>query len=215
MVVDEDFIINIPDSLDLADAGPLMCAGITVYSPLRRWSIGPNRKVGVVGLGGLGHIATKLAVAMGAEVTVITTSEDKVSDARRFGAKHVIVNKNGADFSKYKRSQDFVLDTVPYRHDLDRIIPLLKRDATLCRVGVGKLSEPNEYGQMSLVIDRKSIAGSVTGGIRETQEMVDFCVLHKIRPEITKISMARIDDVWTEVIAKKARYRFVIDMNGS
>jgi len=215
VVVDEDYIINVPDSLDLADAGPLMCAGVTVYSPLRRWSIGPNRKVGIVGLGGLGHIATKLAAAMGAEVTVITTSEDKVSDARRFGAKHVIVNKDGADLSKYKRSLDFVLDTVPYRHDLDRIVPLLKRDATLCRVGVGKLSEPNQFGQMKLVLERNSIAGSVTGGIRETQEMIDFCAVHKIRPEITKISMAKIDDAWTKVVAKKARYRFVIDMNGS
>jgi alcohol dehydrogenase (NADP+) len=212
VVVDEDFVLSIPDSIDLAEAGPLLCAGITVYSPLRHWSVAPGKKVAIVGLGGLGHLAVQLAAAMGAEVTVITTSPDKTKDAHRFGAKEVLINKDGADFSKHKKAFDFILDTVPYQHALDRLIPLLKRDATLCRVGVGKLTTPNEYGQMIMVLARNSLAGSNTGGIRETQDMVNFCALHKIKPEITKISMNGIDEAWSKVVAKKARYRFVIDM---
>lgn len=212
VVVDENFVISVPDSVDLAEAGPMMCAGITVYSPLRHWNVGPGKRIAVSGLGGLGHMGVKIATAMGADVTVITTSEDKVQDARRFGAKDVILNKDGADLSKYKKSFDFVLDTVPYRYDIDRIIPLLKRDAVVCRVGVGRLTEPNEFGQMSLVGARNAIAGSNTGGIRETQEMIDFCALHKIKPEITKIPMSGIDQAWEQVVSKKARYRFVVDM---
>jgi len=212
VVVDENFVISVPDSVDLAEAGPMMCAGITVYSPLRHWNVGPGKKIAVSGLGGLGHMGVKIATAMGADVTVITTSEDKVQDARRFGAKDVILNKDGADLSKYKKSFDFVLDTVPYRYDIDRIIPLLKRDAVVCRVGIGRLTEPNEFGQMSLVGARNAIAGSNTGGIRETQEMIDFCALHKIKPEITKIPMSGIDQAWEQVVSKKARYRFVVDM---
>lgn len=213
IVVDEDFVLNIPSSIDLAEAGPLLCAGITVYSPLRHWGVGPGKKVAIVGLGGLGHLAVKLSAAMGAETTVITTSPEKTKDARRFGAKEVLVNRDGADFSKQKKSFDFILDTVPYKHDLDRIIPLLKRDATLCRVGVGKLTTPNEYNQMVMVMARNSLAGSNTGGIRETQEMVNFCALNKIKPEITKVPLSGIDDAWEKVVAKKARYRFVVDMN--
>ncbi len=211
-VVDEDFVIDVPDAVDLAHAGPMMCAGITVYSPLRRWSIGPGRKVGVVGLGGLGHMATKIASAMGAEVTVLTTSRSKVDDARRFGAKTVIVNETGADLSKHRRTLDFVLDTVPYQHDLERLIPLLKMDATLCVVGVGKTTEPHQIGPFSLLRSRNSFASSAIGGIRETQEAVAFCALHGIRPEVTKIPMEKIDDAWTKVVDKAARYRFVIDM---
>ncbi|MFP2958461.1 NAD(P)-dependent alcohol dehydrogenase [Myxococcus sp. 1LA] len=211
-VVDEDFLIRIPDGIDLADAGPMLCAGITVYSPLRRWSIGPGRKVGVVGLGGLGHMATKIAVAMGAEVTVLTTSRNKVDDARRFGARTVIVNEPGADLSKHRRSLDFIIDTAPYQHDLDRLVSLLKMDATLCMVGVGKVTEPNQLNPFSLLRSRNSFASSQIGGIRETQECIDFCALHNIRPEITRIQMAKVDDAWTKVVNKEARYRFVIDM---
>ncbi len=211
-VVDEDFVIEVPDVIDLAHAGPMMCAGITVYSPLRRWSIGPGKKVGVVGLGGLGHMATKIATTMGAEVTVLTTSRGKVDDARRFGAKNVVVNEAGADLSGYRRSLDFILDTVPYQHDLEPLIPLLKMDATLCVVGVGRITEPHQIGPFSLLRSRNSFASSQIGGIRETQEAVAFCALHGIRPEITKIPMASIDDAWSKVVAKDARYRFVIDM---
>ncbi len=150
---------------------------------------------------------------MGADVTVVTTSPDKEKDARRFGAKDVLINKDGADFSMYKRVFDFVLDTIPYQHDLDRFIPLLRRDATLCRVGVGKLTTPNEYGQMTTVVSRTALAGSNTGGIRETQEMLDFCAIQNIKPQITKIAMDGINDAWSKVIAKQARYRFVMDMD--
>lgn len=212
VVVDEDFVINIPSAIDLAEAGPLLCAGITVYSPLRRWAVSPGKRVAVVGMGGLGHLAVKLAAALGAEVTVFTTSPDKVGDARRFGAKNVVINREGADFSKFNRAFDFALDTVPYKHDLNRFIPLLKRDATYCRVGVGKVIDTNEIGQMNLVLYRNALAGSNTGGIRETQDFIDFCALNKIRPEITKIPMNGIDDAWTKVFEKKARYRYVMEM---
>jgi uncharacterized zinc-type alcohol dehydrogenase-like protein len=211
-VVDEDFVIEIPDAVDLAHAGPMMCAGITVYSPLRRWSVGPGKKVGVVGMGGLGHMAVKIATAMGAEVTVLTTSRSKVDDARRFGAKTVIVNDAAANLSQYKRSLDFIVDTVPYQHDLERLFPLLKMDATLCMVGVGRITEPHQIGPFSLLRARNSFASSQIGGIRETQELVGFCALHGIKPEITKVPMSGIDGAWTKVIEKEARYRFVIDM---
>jgi uncharacterized zinc-type alcohol dehydrogenase-like protein len=212
VVVDEDFVINIPDAIDLAEAGPLLCAGITVYSPLRRWGVSPGKRVAIVGMGGLGHLAVKLATALGAEVTVFTTSPDKIEDAKRFGAKDVVINRGGADFSKFNHAFDFALDTVPYKHDLNRFIPLLKRDATYCRVGVGKVVDSNEIGQMNLVLYRNALAGSNTGGIRETQDFIDFCALNKIKPEITKIPMSGIDDAWTKVFEKKARYRYVMEM---
>jgi alcohol dehydrogenase (NADP+) len=212
VVVDEDFVINIPGAIDLAEAGPLLCAGITVYSPLRRWGVSPGKKVAIVGMGGLGHLAVKLATALGAEVTVFTTSPDKIADAKRFGAKEVVINREGADFSKLNHAFDFALDMVPYKHDLNRFIPLLKRDATYCRVGVGKIVDSNEIGQMNLVLYRNALAGSNTGGIRETQDFIDFCALNKIKPEITKIPMNGIDDAWTKVFEKKARYRYVMEM---
>ncbi|MFN7943932.1 MAG: NAD(P)-dependent alcohol dehydrogenase [Blastocatellia bacterium] len=212
VVVDEDFVINIPAAIDLAEAGPLLCAGITVYSPLRRWGVSAGKKVAIVGMGGLGHLAVKLAVALGAEVTVFTTSPEKTSDAKRFGATEVVVNKDWADFSKFNHAFDFALDTVPYKHDLNRFIPLLKRDAVYCRVGVGKVVDANEIGQMNLVLYRNALAGSNTGGIRETQDFIDFCAQNKIKPEITKISMNGIDDAWTKVFEKKARYRYVMEV---
>jgi uncharacterized zinc-type alcohol dehydrogenase-like protein len=211
-VVDEDFVIAIPDAVDLAHAGPMMCAGITVYSPMRRWSVGPGKKVGVVGMGGLGHMAVKIAAAMGAEVTVVTTSPGKADDARRFGARTVIVNDPAADLSRYGRSLDFIVDTVPYQHDLERLFPMLKMDATLCMVGVGKVAEPHQIGPFSLLRSRNSFASSAIGGIRETQELVGFCARNGIQPEIVKIPMSGIDAAWTKVVGKDARYRFVIDM---
>lgn len=212
VVVDEDFVIRVPDTMDLADAGPLLCAGITVYSPLRHWGVSPGQQVAVVGMGGLGHLAVKLATALGAGVTVFTTSPDKADDARRFGARDVVVNRDGADLSTYRHAFDFALDTVPVQHDLNRFVPLLKRDATYCRVGVGKVADANAVGQMNLVLYRNAVAGSNTGGIRETQDMIDFCARHRIRPEITKIAMSGIDDAWQKVVDKQARYRFVIDV---
>jgi uncharacterized zinc-type alcohol dehydrogenase-like protein len=215
IVVDEDFVIRVPDAIDLAAAAPMMCAGITVYSPLRRWGVSAGKRVAVVGMGGLGHLAVKLAASLGAEVTVFSTSPDKAGDAKRFGARDVVVNQDGADFSKYRHAFDFALDTVPYKHDLNRFIPLLKRDATYCRVGVGKVADSNEVGQMGLVLYRNALAGSNTGGIKETQDMVDFCAQHGIQPEITKITMNGIDDAWKKVVDKQARYRFVIDMEAN
>jgi uncharacterized zinc-type alcohol dehydrogenase-like protein len=212
VVVDEDFVINIPDVIDLAEAGPLLCAGITVYSPLRRWGVTTGMKVAILGMGGLGHIAVKLAKALGAEVTVFTTSPDKVADAKRFGATTVVINKEGADYSAHNHTFDFALDTIPYKHNVKPFIPLLKRDATYCRVGVGKVADDIETGQMSLVMFRNAIAGSNTGGIRETQDMINFCALNNVRPEIIKIPMNGIDNAWEKVIAKKARYRYVIDV---
>ena len=214
IVVDEDFVIRVPDAMDLAAASPLMCAGITVYSPLRHWGVTAGKQVAIVGMGGLGHLAVKLASALGADVTVFTTSPDKANDAKRFGARDVVVNRDGADFSTYRHAFDFALDTVPYKHDLNRFIPLLKRDATHCRVGVGEVADSNEVGQMGLVMYRNALAGSNTGGIQETQDLVDFCALHGIQPEITKITMNGIDDAWKKVVDKQARYRFVIDMEG-
>jgi uncharacterized zinc-type alcohol dehydrogenase-like protein len=210
VVVDEDFVLRIPTSIDLAEAGPLLCAGITTYSPLRHWSVAPGKRVAILGLGGLGHLAVQLAAAMAAEVTVITTSPEKTKDALRFGAKEVLASQ--PDFPKHKRAFDFILDTIPYQHDLNRFLPTLKRDATICRVGVGKLTTENEFGQMTTVLARTSLSGSNTGGIRETQEMLEFCAEHKVRPQITKIPMSGIDDAWSKVVAKKARYRFVIAM---
>lgn len=212
VVVDEDFVLNIPDAMDLADAGPLLCAGITVYSPLRRWDASWGKRVAIIGMGGLGHLAVKFAKALGAEVTVFTTSPEKLADAKRFGATNVVVNRDGADFSTFNHAFDFALDTVPYRHDLNRFVPLLKRDAVYCRVGVGKTVDSVDVGQMRLVLFRNAIAGSNTGGIRETQEMVNFCALNDIKPEIQKIPMTGIDGAWAKVVDKRARYRFVVDM---
>ena len=212
VVVDEDFVINIPAAMDLAEAGPLLCAGITVYSPLRHWGVTTGMKVAILGMGGLGHIAVKLAKALGAEVTVFTTSPDKVADAKRFGATNVVINKEGADYSAYNHTFDFALDTIPYAHNLKPFIPLLKRDATYCRVGVGKVADDVETGQMSLVMFRNAIAGSNTGGIRETQDMINFCAQNKIKPEIIKIPMNGINDAWKNVFDKKARYRYVLDV---
>jgi len=212
IVVDEDFVLRVPNAIDLAEAAPLLCSGITTYSPLRHWSVGPGSKVAIAGLGGLGHVAVQFAAKTGADVTVITTSPEKEADARRFGAREVLINADGSAFAGHKRAFDFILDTIPYQHDLNKFIPLLRRDGTLCRVGVGKLTTPNEIGQMTTVLARTSIAGSNTGGVRETQEMLDLCALQNIRPQITRIPMTGVNDAWEKVIAKQARYRFVMDM---
>jgi Zinc-binding dehydrogenase len=183
-----------------------LCAGITTYSPLRHWSVAPGKKVAIAGLGGLGHVAVQFAAKMGADVTVVTTSPDKEEGSRRFGANDVLINKDGADWSKYKRAFDFFLDTIPYQHGLDRFFALLKRDATLCRIGVGKLTTRNEYGQMTTVLSRTGLAGSNTGGIRETHEMLNLCAIQNIKPRITKIPMGGINDAWSKVVAKQSQW---------
>jgi uncharacterized zinc-type alcohol dehydrogenase-like protein len=169
-------------------------------------------KAAILGMGGLGHIAVKLAKALGAEVAVFTTSPDKVADAKRFGATNVVINKEGADYSSYNHTFDFALDTIPYKHNIKPFIPLLKRDATYCRVGVGKVADNIETGQMGLVMSRNAIAGSNTGGIHETQDMINFCAQNNIKPQIIKIPMNGINDAWKNVFDKKARYRYVLDV---
>lgn len=215
VVVNKDFVIRVPDAVELAAAGPMMCAAITVYSPLRHWSVRKGSKVGIVGMGGLGHLAVKMATAMGAEVTVFTTSPDKVADAKRFGAKDVVVNYDAAKMKGLARNFDFILNTVPYRHDMDPLMATLKRDATLCLVGIGKMPEPNQLGIFTTIGKRNSFAGSMIGSIQETQEAVDFCNLHNIAPDIKLIRMADINQVWSDVVAKKARYRYVIDVKAA
>ena len=212
VVVKEHFIIAIPDNVELASAGPIMCSAVTVYSPLRHWNVRAGSKIGIVGLGGLGHIAVKLAKAMGADIVVFTTSQDKVEDAKRFGASDVIVNYQQSHMSRYRRSLDFILDTVPYQHDMNPLVDLLKRDATLCLVGVGKADESNQFHPITTILGRNSFAGSLIGSIRETQDVIDFCAEHNIKPETTLIPIQQINTAWSNVIAKKVRYRYVIDM---
>lgn len=212
VVVSKDFLIRVPDAIDLAAAGPLMCAAVTVYSPLRHWNIRKGYRVGIVGMGGLGHLAVKMATALGAEVVVFTTSADKVADAKRFGAVDVVVNNDPEKLKQYTRKLDFVLSTVPYQYAMDPVMTTLKRDATMCLVGIGKVSEPNQLGPFTTIQKRNSFAGSMIGSIHETQDAVDFCNLHGIRPDYQLIGISQINDVWEKVVAKKARYRYVIDL---
>ncbi|WP_458376596.1 alcohol dehydrogenase catalytic domain-containing protein [Pseudomonas pergaminensis] len=212
VVVSKDFLIRVPDAIDLAAAGPLMCAAVTVYSPLRHWNIRKGYRVGIVGMGGLGHLAVKMATAMGTEVVVFTTSPDKVADAKRFGAVDVVVNNDPEKLKQYTRKLDFVLSTVPYQYDMDPVMATLKRDATMCLVGIGLVTQPNQLGPFTTIQKRNSFAGSMIGSIRETQDAVDFCNLHNIRPDYKLIGITQINSVWEQVVAKKARYRYVIDL---
>lgn len=216
VVVDRNYVIKIPDGVDLAAAGPIMCSAVTVYSPLNHWNVRKGSVIGIVGLGGLGHIGVKIAKAMGAEVVVFTTSPEKVADAKRFGASDVIVNYDEAKIKQYRRHFDFILDTASYHHNLDPIMSTLKRDATLCLVGIGDIrKEPNQLGPFTTIATRNSFAGSMIGSIRETQEVVDFCDAHNIAPEFAKVAMSDVNRAWSDVIAKKARYRYVIDMTAA
>jgi len=196
---------------ELGGGGPLVCAGITTYSPLRHWSIGPGKKVGVVGLGGLGHMAIKLAHAMGAHVVLFTTSPGKAEDARRLGADEVVVSKNQNEMAAHKNSFHFMLDTVSAPHRLDDYLNLLKRDGTL--VLVGAPSEPHPSPDVfSLVFKRRQIAGSLIGGIQETQEMLDFCAKHGIVSDIELIPIQAINEAYERMLKSDVKYRFVIDM---
>lgn len=186
--------------------------GVTVYSPLRHWGIRKGSRIGIVGMGGLGHLGVKIATALGAEVVVFTTSADKVSDAKRFGAVDVVVSNDADKMKQYARKLDFILDTVPAQHSMDPLIATLKRDVTMCLVGLGNVTQPNQLSTFTTVQKRNSFAGSLIGGIRETQEAVDFCDLNNIRPEYQLIGLAQINEVWDQVVAKKARYRYVVDL---
>ena len=211
IVVRDAFVLNIthPEH-QLAAVAPLLCAGITTYSPLRRWNAGPGKKVGVVGIGGLGHMGVKLAHAMGARTIAFTTSESKRQDALDLGADEVVVSRNPEEMAKHERSFDFILNTVAVSHDLDAFTRLLKRDGTLCLVGVPEHAHPSP-DVSTLIFGRRSIAGSLIGGIAETQEMLDFCARHGIVADIEMIRAQQIDEAYDRMVRSDVKYRFVID----
>ncbi|THF83336.1 NAD(P)-dependent alcohol dehydrogenase [Cohnella fermenti] len=210
IVVTEDFVVRIPDGLELDVAAPLLCAGITTYSPLRHWGAAPGKKVAVIGLGGLGHMAVKLAHAMGAEVTVLSQTLKKREDGLKLGADHYYATSDPETFKKLAGSFDLIVNTVSAKLDMGAYLSLLALDGTL--VNVGAPPEPLSVNVFSLIGHRRSFAGSMIGGIRETQEMLDFCAEHGIAPEIELISADRIDEAWERVLASDVRYRFVIDI---
>ena len=212
IVVDEKFVLRIGhDEKDLAAVAPLLCAGITTYSPLRRWKIGPGQKVGIVGLGGLGHMGVKIAAAMGAEVYVFSTSPNKRDDAIRLGAKDLIVSKDEEQMQAHANSFDFILNSVAASHDLDAFVALLKRDGTMTLLGVPEHPHPSP-AVGNLIFKRRAIAGSLIGGIAETQEMLDFCVENDLVSDIEVIGMAEIDTAYDRMVKGDVKYRFVIDM---
>jgi uncharacterized zinc-type alcohol dehydrogenase-like protein len=211
IVVDEHFTLLVPPGLDLAAASPLLCAGITTYSPLRHWKVGPGHKVGIVGLGGLGHMAVKLSRAMGAHTVLFTTSPGKVEDAKRLGAHEVVISKEANQMKKQLGSFDFILNTVAAPHDLDPFLNSLKRDGTMCLVGAPSSPHPSP-GVFGLIFRRRSLAGSLIGGIAETQEMLDFCATHRIVSDIEMIAIQQINEAYERMLRSDVKYRFVIDL---
>lgn len=210
IVVDEKYTLRISEKLDLARVAPLLCAGITTYSPLRQWKVGPGHKIAIVGLGGLGHMGVKLAAAMGAEVTVLSTSKSKEADARELGAHHFAVTKDAEEMKKLSNTFDFILDTVSAEHDLNMYLNLLRRDGTMILVGAPPV--PTPLASFSLIPKRKRLAGSMIGGIAETQEMLDYCAEHNILSDVEIIAIADINEAYERMLKGDVRYRFVIDM---
>ncbi|MGD9328925.1 MAG: NAD(P)-dependent alcohol dehydrogenase [Cyclobacteriaceae bacterium] len=208
IVVTEDFVLKVSDKLDTKAVAPLLCAGITTYSPLNYWKVGKGQKVGIIGLGGLGHMGVKFAVAMGAEVVMITTSPEKGKDARHLGAHEVLISKDEEQMAANAGTFDFLLNTIPVGHDLNPYIPLLKVNKTMVVLG----ATPVDLHTMGLAFGRKSVAGSLIGGIRETQEMLDFCAKHNIVADVEMIKMEDINTAWDRVMKADVKYRFVIDM---
>lgn len=211
IVVCDKFVLRIPDGLDLKAAAPLLCAGITTWSPLRHWKVGKGSRVGVIGLGGLGHMALKFAHAFGAQVTLFTRSKDKEKDARRLGAHKVVLSTDAAQMAAVQGRFDLIIDTVPSVHDVNPYVPTLALDGTLVLVGFLGGLEPF-LQTVPLILGRKTVAGSVIGGITETQEMLDFCGAHGITCDIEMIKMAHINDAYTRMLKSDVKYRFVIDM---
>ena len=211
IVVDEKFVLRVPANLDLPAVAPLLCAGITTYSPLRHWNVGKGDTVGVVGLGGLGHMAVKLANAFGANVVMFTTSPGKADDAKRLGAHEVVLSKNPDEMRKQANRFDFILNTVAAPHDLDAFLNLLRRDGTMCMLGVPALPHPSP-NVASLIFGRRQLAGSLIGGIRETQEMLDFCGERGIVSDIEQIPIQKINEAYERMLRSDVKYRFVIDM---
>ena len=210
IVVNEAFVLRVPENLDLAATAPLLCAGITTYSPLRHWNVGPGKKVGIVGIGGLGHMGVKLAKAMGAEVIVFTTSPSKVEDAKRLGADEVVLSKDEDQMSRYAGKLHFVLDAVSAKHDINAYLNLLRVDGSLALVGAPELPLP--VAAFSLIPYRRSFAGSLIGGIAETQEMLNFCGKHNIVSDIEMINIQQINEAYERLLKGDVKYRFVIDM---
>jgi alcohol dehydrogenase (NADP+) len=211
IVVRDKFVLRIPQNLDPAGAAPLLCAGITTYSPLRQWQVGPGQKVGIVGLGGLGHMGIKLAHAMGARVVLFTTSPGKREDAKRLGADDVVVSKNAEEMQAHRSSFDFILNTVAAPHSLDPFIELLKRDGTMTLVGAPPSPHPSPQ-VFNLIFARRRLAGSLIGGIAETQEMLDFCGERGIVSDIEMIRIQDINEAYERMLRSDVKYRFVIDM---
>ena len=210
IVVDENFVLRLPKNLDLAATAPLLCAGITTYSPLKHWKVGPGKKVGIVGLGGLGHMGVKLVKAMGAEVIVFTTSTSKVEDAKRLGAHDVVLSKDKDQMQRYTGKLHFVLDAVSAQHNINDYLSLLRVDGSLALVGAPE--HPLPVAAFSLIPYRRSFAGSMIGGIPETQEMLDFCGKHNIVSDIEMINIQQINEAYERLLKGDVKYRFVIDM---
>jgi alcohol dehydrogenase (NADP+) len=211
IVVDQDFVLRVSEKLTPAAAAPLLCAGITTYSPLRHWQVGPGQRVGVVGLGGLGHMGVKFARAMGAGVSLFTTSPGKADDARRLGADEVIVSRDAEEMKRHSRRFDFILDTVAVPHDLDAYLTMLKRDGTLCLVGAPDHPHPSP-AVFKLILGRRRLAGSPIGGIKETQEMLDYCAERGIVSDVEVIPIQRINQAYERMLKGDVKYRFVIDL---
>lgn len=210
IVVDERFVLRVPSQLDLAGAAPLLCAGITTYSPMRHWGVTKGKKVGVVGLGGLGHMAVKLAHALGAYVVVFTTSPNKKDDALRLGADEVVISRHRDEMKKQTDSFDFILDAVSADHDINAYIDLLRRDGTLTLVGAPE--KPLAVAAFSLIFGRRSLSGSPIGGIPETQEMLDFCGAHNITADVEVIPIQKVNEAYDRLLKSDVKYRFSIDM---
>lgn len=210
IVVNEKFVLQVPKNLKLEEVAPLLCAGITTYSPLKHWKIGKDHKVGIVGLGGLGHMAVKFAHALGAKVVVFTTSSHKREDALKLGAHEVVISKDANQMKSQLGTFDFILDTVSAPHDVATYLNLLKTDGTLCMVGVSP--DPHNIPSSNLIFGRKNLSGSLIGGIKETQEMLDFCGKNNISCDIEMIPIQKINEAFERVLKSDVKYRFVIDM---
>ncbi len=210
IVVKESFVLRVSPKLTLANVAPLLCAGITTYSPLKRFNVGPGKKVAIVGLGGLGHMGVKLAAAMGAEVTVLSTSETKRKDAQGLGAHHFVVTTDPKNVEELVNNFDFILDTASAPHDLNMYLSLLRRGGKMVVVGVPE--KPFELSSFSLISNRRELAGSLIGGIRETQEMLDFCAEKNITSDVEIIAIQKLAEAYERTIKSDVHYRFVIDM---
>ena len=210
IVVTEEFVLRLPANLSPAAAAPLLCAGITTYSPLKHWKVGPGQKVGIVGLGGLGHMGVKFAKAFGAHVVLFTTSPGKAADALKLGAHEVVISKDAAQMAAHVGSFDFILDTVSADHDINALLNLLKRDGNLTLVGAPE--KPLPVAAFPLLMRRRSLSGSLIGGLPETQEMLDFCGQHNITSDVEMIRMDQINEAYERMLKSDVKYRFVIDM---